>query len=189
MPRLLTMKHDYNWLEPYVKILKGKEVLELGCGSGLDTTVISTLAKRLVSSDIAPIQDSQHTVQALDHSKKLPFKSTGFDTVVASLCLHYFSLEVTKEIIAEISRILKPNGKLICRLNSYKDENYGSVGYPQIETGLYNVNGEQKRFFREEDIRILWKQGYSLDNLSHKKIDRYEKAKYVYEFSATRNHV
>jgi len=178
------MKDDHNWLAPYAEILKGKVILELGCGSGIDTTVLSGYAETLISGDITPKPESQDTVLALDHSKELPFKNASFDIVVASLCLHYFKLDKTKEIIAEISRVLKPQGSFICRLNSYKDENYGSVGYPEIEPGLYDVNGEQKRFFQEQEIRSLWAQEYSLDVISHKSIDRYQKVKWVYEFSA-----
>ena len=176
------MKHDHNWLVPFTEILEGKVILELGCGSGIDTTVLSNYAETLVSGDIAPKPESQGTVLVLDHSKELPFKNASFDIVVASLCLHYFKLDKTKEIIAEISRVLKPQGSFICRLNSYKDENYGSVGYPEIEPGLYDVNGEQKRFFQEQEIRSLWEQEYSLKAISHKTIDRYQKAKWVYEF-------
>jgi len=180
------MKLDYKWLDSYTDMLSDKTVLELGCGSGIDTTLISKLAKCFVSGDIEPMPNAQHRLQVLDHSKNLPFKNGSFDTVVASLCLHYFSMENTKEIIAEISRVLVPDGKFICRLNSYKDEHHGSVGFPQIEPGLYNVNGKPKRFFREAQIRTLWKHGYILDEISHKSIDRYQRAKYIYEFSATR---
>jgi len=156
------------------------------CNSRSGAYVLSDYAETLVSGDIAPKAKSQGTVLALDHSKCLPLKNASFDAVVASFCLHYFRIEKTKEIIAEISRVLKPQGSFICRLNSSKDENYGSVGYPEIESGLYNVNGEQKRFFQEHEIRSLWKQGYYLNVISHKSIDRYQKVKWVYEFTAIR---
>ena len=180
------MKHDYTWLVPYAEILKGKVVLELGSGSGIDSTVISDFAESLVSGDLAPNSKSQGTVLVLDHSKELPFEDGSFDTVVASLCLHYFKIDKTREIIAEISRVLKPQGSFICRLNSYKDENYGAVGYPEIEPGLYNVNGEHKRFFQEQEIESLWEPRYTLATINHKNIDRYQKEKWVYEFCAIR---
>lgn len=180
------MKHDHNWLVSYAEILKGKVILELGCGSGKDTIVLSDYAETLVSGDLAPKSESQGAVLVLDHSKQLPFENGSFDAVVASLCLHYFRIKKTKEIIEEISRVLKPQGIFVCRVNSYKDENYGAVGYPEVELGLYNVNGEHKRFFEEQEIRSLWAQGYSLRTISHKNIDRYQKEKWVYEFSAIR---
>ena len=62
------MKHDHNWLLPYAEILKGKVILELGCGSGIDTTVLSGYSETLISGDIAPKPESQGTVLALDHS-------------------------------------------------------------------------------------------------------------------------
>lgn len=180
------MKHDYKWLESYTSVLEDKHVLELGCGSGIDTAFISSLTEHLISGDLAPELNSAGIVVALDHSKILPFKNEVFDTVVASLCLHYFSLQNTKEIITEIARVLKPKGTLICRLNSYKDKNHGAVGNPVIEPGFYNVNGEHKRFFTKQQIKNLWEHEYLLGEVLHKSIDRYQKTKYVYEFSATK---
>lgn len=178
------MKHDYSWLDPYAEMLDGKTILELGCGSGLDSIVLARYAKYLISGDLTPNLQSQGSVLAFDHSKKLPFENSSFDTVVASLCLHYFKREKTEEIITEVSRVLKPQGLFIGRVNSYKDENHGSVGYPEIEAGLFSVCGEQKRFFQEQEIRALWGKGYSLNKISHKSIDRYQKPKWVFEFSA-----
>jgi len=60
------------------------------------------------------------------------------------------------------------------------------VGHPEIEHGLFDVNGEQKRFFRKQEIQSLWSQGFALEEISHKGIDRYQKTKYVYEFRATK---
>lgn len=179
------MIHDHDWLESYSDMLRGKAVLELGCGSGIDTNFISRLACSLVSGDIEP-QACVDGALELDHSKTLPFKDRTFDVVVASLCLHYFCMAKTKEVITEISRVLKYRGLIICRLNSYKDENYGAVGYPELEPGFYNVKGEKKRFFREEEIRELWSREFALSKVVHKNIDRYEEAKFVYEFSAIR---
>ncbi|PWQ92196.1 class I SAM-dependent methyltransferase [Leucothrix pacifica] len=180
------MKDDHRWLEPYSEMLQGKKVLELGCGSGIDTKVITKLTEHLVSGDLAPRINGTSTVLSLDHSKPLPFQSGSFDVVVASLCLHYFSLEKTKQIILELSRVLKPQGKMLCRVNSYRDENYGAMGYSAIEPGLYDVNGDQKRFFKKQEIQLLWSPEFTLDEIAHRAIDRYQKTKYVYEFSATK---
>lgn len=179
----VTMKQDHSWLESYSELLTGKRVLELGCGSGLDTRIISRYSESVIACDAA--RGANKDVLLLDHSKRFPFENGAFDTVVASLCLHYFTLETTKSIIEEIARVQTAGGRFICRLNSYKDENYGAVGFPEIEPGLYNVNGEQKRFFTEQEIHALWSQRYKINEIGHKIIDRYAKDKYVYEFCAT----
>lgn len=180
------MKHDHSWLNQYTEMLQGKIVLELGCGSGVDTQAISRLTDSFVAGDLSPELNNSCNALLLDHSKTLPFAASSFDTVVASLCLHYFKLEKTSEIIREISRVLKSGGQLLCRVNSIQDENYGASGYPEIEPGLYEVNGEPKRFFTEQEIQALWSQEFVLGNISHKSIDRYQKKKFVYEFSATK---
>ena len=118
----------------------------------------------------------------LDHSKKLPFENNSFDVVVASLCLHYFNWSATNAIIIEVSRILRSGGFLLCRLNSKNDINYGSTGYPEIETDLFNVKGRSKRFFNKSDIYELFPEPWKLTSLQEKLIDRYDKEKVVWEF-------
>ena len=86
----------------------------------------------------------------------------------------------------EISRVLKPQGQILCRVNSYRDENYGAVGYSAIEPGLYYVDGGPKRFFIKQDIELLWSPEFTLGEITHRGIDRYQKTKYVYEFSANK---
>jgi len=178
------MKRDYEWLESYADVLEDNLVLELGCGPGIDTTVISRYANQVVACDQARDAEAVSQTTMLDHSQPLPFNDRTFNTVVASLCLHYFTAEVTKQIAAEIVRVLKVGGGFICRVNSCKDENYGAIGYTEIETGLYLVDGSAKRFFTEEDVRHLLLEGFSLNDISHCGIDRYEKTKYVWQFSA-----
>lgn len=179
------MKTDHDWLESYAEMLVEKKVLELGCGPGIDTAVILRYAEQVVACDQkcdATNAVSQTTV--LDHSQPLPFENGTFDTVVASLCLHYFTAEVTRQITAELVRVLKVGGGFVCRVNSTEDVNHGATGYAEIEQGLYLVNGSPKRFFAEEDVRHLLLEGFSLNDISHVGIDRYQKTKYVWQFSA-----
>jgi hypothetical protein len=75
---------------------------------------------------------------------------------------------------------------MLCRVNSYRDENYGAVGYSAIEPGLYDVGGGPKRFFKKQEIEWLWSPEFTLGEIAHRGIDRYQKTKYVYEFSANK---
>lgn len=175
-------KEDYRWLYKWAAHLNEKHVLELGCGAGLDTAELQKYAKSVVATDLAS-NESTSTVQ-LDHSKPLPFKDNAFDIVVASLCLHYFSWDITTSILSDISRILRAKGLLICRLNSIHDYNYGARGYPEIEPNLYLVDGEAKRFFDLKDIERLFAPRWQLVELRESSIDRYNVPKCVWEFGA-----
>lgn len=75
-------------------------------------------------------------------------------------------------------------GVLICRVNSREDSNYGAVGHPEIESGLYNVRGVAKRFFSNDDIGNLFANGWTVRDLQLKTIDRYDLPKCIWEFTA-----
>ena len=45
------MKSDYKWLHEWELILKGKYILELGCGDGKDSHVLFELGRELVACD------------------------------------------------------------------------------------------------------------------------------------------
>ena len=178
------MKSDYTWLKKWANELIGKNVLELGCGSGIDTRIIDRHAKAVIATDIADKKSAAKVI--LDHSKPLPFIKDEFEVVVASLCLHYFSWGVTSKTLSKIASVLRQNGLLICRLNSVNDYNYGAIGHPEIEAHMYMVDGEQKRFFDKADIYQLFDENWDLRNLKESSIDRYEKTKTVWEFGAVK---
>ena len=177
------MKPDHKWLVKWASYLRGKKVLELGCGQGIDTLLISSWAESLVTCDFNPHRSEEDNVAAIkmDHSKTLPFISGEFDVVVASLCLHYFYWDNTERIIKDILRVLAKDGVLICRLNSNQDFNYGAVGYPEIEPGLYDVDGTSKRFFSLNDALRLFGGRWEIIELEHKTIDRYELPKSIWD--------
>ena len=65
-----------------------------------------------------------------------------------------------------------------------KDINYGSVGYPEIESGLFSVEGQQKRFFTKASVLDYFAKNWQIDHLEEKTIDRYHKPKVIWEFVA-----
>ena len=50
---------------------------------------------------------------AFDITKKFPFKNNSFDGVFCAGTLHLFPKEVLRQIISEVDRVLKPNGRVI----------------------------------------------------------------------------
>lgn len=187
------VSHDSDpWLERWNDILdtarQGK-ILELGCGSGRDTRYLTNRGLRVIAGDYslsalnvcrqqAPLAD----VRLIDIREPLPFFEDGmFPVVIASLCLHYFPWSQTKAIMAEIRRCLYADGFLLLRVNSIGDTRYGAVGHPEVEPGLYQVDGELKRFFDREAVERLIGTEWKVHSLEELTVHRYDSPKVLWE--------
>jgi SAM-dependent methyltransferase len=187
------MKSDYFWLNKWENTLRGMDkncALELGCGKGEDSRILSRWFKDVIAIDNCPVQIKNNTqlipnvfFRTMDHGNPLPFEEASFSFVLASLSLHYFTWIKTCDIFSEIHRVLKTNGLFIARVNSVNDKNWGATGFPEIEPGLYHVNGQVKRFFNRLDVKNLLKKNWELISLNENTIDRYNKSKVVWEFA------
>jgi len=139
-------------------------VLELGCGDGRDALHIVECNHRVVACDFSEaalsifaeaatrlhVEQRQLDITALPYS----FADEGFDAVYARLSLHYFSGSVTRDIFAEIARILRPNGILLGLLNSHFDAENGTG--TRLEDRYYELtSGNRKRFFTAEETTDL----------------------------------
>ncbi len=191
------MKKDYAWLnrwEQELRSIDGTSVLELGCGDAIDSKVIGELCRSVISTDIrADVIDKNRAssnieFRVVDLSKPLPFKDESFSCVVAGLCLHYFTWRKTLDIVSEISRISRDGGLFVGRVNSTRDTNWGSNGYHEIESGLYDVEGKTKRFFTKQAVEAMLTPKWEIESLIECAIDRYEKSKVVWQFSARKKH-
>jgi ubiquinone/menaquinone biosynthesis C-methylase UbiE len=182
------VKTDLHWLSSYRQELSGKAVLELGAGNGLDSAQLLGICKKVMVTDLDPnrLKMAAELAPGINHAvldmrDPFPFADNQFSAVLASLCLHYFPWLQTTQIVSEIKRVLEPGEPLIARVNSTNDIHYGATGHLEIETGLYEVNGRMKRFFMETQVRQLFSEGWRLEALQEKIIDRYEKPKSVWE--------
>jgi SAM-dependent methyltransferase len=173
---------DRFWLARWQSLLKsGQEqpVLEIGCGSGLDTRYLAAQRGRLFAADYAAegLRLARQSAPAaqflqLDLRDGLPFAPASFQVIVASLCLHYFPWQLTQAIVEQLYACLQNEGHLLTRVNSTKDKNYGAVGHPAIEPNYYLVNGEPKRFFDEYALRRLFQKGWRIVFLKELEIQR-----------------
>lgn len=104
-----------------LEYLKGKKVLDMGCGSGRYTIALSKLgAKHVIGFDLGEkaISRARDLVQKLEldnisfqvgNFHQLPFENESFDFVYANGTLHHSTS--IKKGLEEIKRILKPQGK------------------------------------------------------------------------------
>ncbi|MBD3378795.1 methyltransferase domain-containing protein [candidate division KSB1 bacterium] len=117
-PMPLSHRFFYSRLER----VKGKRILDIGCGYGFSSVNLAKRGARLDSIDISPkmieltqknagFNQVQHLIQArLMSAQNLEFPDQTFDYVVGMGILHHLNLDLASK---EISRVLKPGGKAL----------------------------------------------------------------------------
>lgn len=105
-------------LIPFEK-LKGKRVLEIGCGLGLHSQLIAEAGARLTSIDLTPravgltqkrmaLKGIECDVRVMD-AENMEFEENEFDFVWSWGVIHHSAN--TDEIIRQVARVLKPGGE------------------------------------------------------------------------------
>ncbi|WP_087111547.1 class I SAM-dependent methyltransferase [Halomonas citrativorans] len=176
------------WL-PLVRERAGKDsVLEIGCGHGDDTAVLSNAGLSVYAFDLsrtaaglAKIRVPKAVVECRDVRDPFPEQCCEPGVVVASLSLHYFAWDETQALIRKIRSTLRPGGILLCRLNSTQDRNFGASGHPQLESNFFLVDGVPKRFFDEASIESLFAVGWKRISVEHYFTGKYVKSKALWE--------
>lgn len=172
------------------KLPTAGKILDLGCGSGIDTEMLLKNGFSICSADFS--EEALHIMkkrvpQALplkmDMTEKFPFQDDTFDAVVADLSLHYFEWALTKQIVGEIERVLKKYGLILARFNSDKDHGYGTDNGKIIEPGLRLVDGRTKRFFSKKNLDDLFKT-WEVFHIQENITERYPRQKVYWEFAA-----
>jgi SAM-dependent methyltransferase len=186
------------WLDRWLPLIRQRSsdglILELGCGTGRDTATLVRAGHRVVALDLslaaialAKLRAPKAKFHRQDLRHPFPIGEAGTEVVIASLSLHYFPWPETVELVERIRRSLRPNGLLLCRLNSTKDRNFGAVGHERIAENFYRVRGAPKRFFDLEAIRNLFAAGWNTLSVQESVIDRYLQAKTAWEIVLERN--
>jgi ubiquinone/menaquinone biosynthesis C-methylase UbiE len=109
-------------IEREAAILKGKHLLEVGCGMGYDSLEFLKRGVRVTATDLTPnavklsrrhfeIEGVQPEDVRTANGLKLPFDDNTFDAVWANGVLH--ATGDTARAIAEARRVLKPGGRAI----------------------------------------------------------------------------
>ncbi|AJZ96241.1 class I SAM-dependent methyltransferase [Pseudomonas fluorescens] len=109
-PRQLT-----GWLADTLRINAQSSVIDLGAGTGKFTRLLSTLAPTLTAVEPVAAMGAQLTKLLPDvrlvngTAESIPLPSASTDAVVCAQAFHWFSTEAA---LAEIHRVLKPDGRL-----------------------------------------------------------------------------
>ena len=109
-PRQLT-----GWLADILHIDAQSSVIDLGAGTGKFTRLLSTLAPTLIAVEPVAAMGAQLTKLLPDvrlvngTAQSIPLPAASADAVVCAQAFHWFSTEAA---LAEIHRVLKPDGRL-----------------------------------------------------------------------------
>lgn len=109
-PRQLT-----GWLADTLRIDAQSSVIDLGAGTGKFTRLLSTLAPTLTAVEPVAAMGAQLTKLLPDvrlvngTAESIPLPSASTDAVVCAQAFHWLSTEAA---LAEIHRVLKPDGRL-----------------------------------------------------------------------------
>ncbi len=141
--RVISFGIDIKWRKKVVEILKKEQpqsILDIATGTGdLAIALVKTGAKKIVGLDISPgmlaVGKEKVTDKKLDStiemvvgdSEKLTFEDNSFDAVTVSFGVRNF--ETLNTGMAEILRVLKPNGTLVVLETSVPTKTPYKQGY------------------------------------------------------------
>lgn len=158
---------------------KGR-VLNIAAGDGRFNEELLKLADEVVAVDINEKElkeleekcpkdlKSKLKTKCVDITKKFPFEQNTFDGIFCTGTLHLFDMQTIKDILSEIKRVLKNNGKIlldfatdISRLDFDNNKvTFGGEGNYTLEQGInifqdslrdFAFNIEKARF-KEENV-------------------------------------
>lgn len=139
--------------------VRGRRVLDAGCGSGPLTAELLARGAEVTGLDGSPamIELARRRLgdgvplHVGDLAAPLPFADDAFDLVTASLVLHY--LEDWSAPLAELRRVLAPGGRLLVSVNHPFVRTHGFPDEDYFATRQYS---EDLEFDGEPAVLTMW---------------------------------
>lgn len=140
-------------------------VLELACGTGLLSVQLAGSVKMLEATDFS--EDMIQQAKAKKHSARLhfsvqdatdlPYTSGSFDAVIISNALHI--MPCPEKALAEIKRVLKPNGILLAPTFTAAGSVFGRLKIRLMELSGFRVF---HKWTPEEYLNFLKENGFAV---------------------------
>lgn len=137
------------------------DLLELGCGVGRDALYFANLGHRVLATDAASsvieqdrelYGESTVSFSVLDIRAYEPTRL--FDVVYANLALHYFTDEVTRQIVSTVAASLVDGGIFAFACKS--EDNDRTDGATEVEEGVFVApNGHALHLFSRQYAQDL----------------------------------
>jgi SAM-dependent methyltransferase len=161
------------WTAVFGPILQAQRVqtlLDLGCGSGNDVRRLTDLGLAVVGLDYSKAALSHAAANAslnarfvlADMAAGLPFPSACFDAVMANVAIHMFSDALTRTLVQDVKRILRPSGLFLFHVNALEDralraQRKGPLR--ELEPNyVLEADGQTMHFFSQDYLRDLLRE-------------------------------
>ncbi len=129
---------------------RGKQVLEVGCGTGLVLSRIAPVASKVVGVDLSPGMLAKARARGLEvregSATALPFEDASFDVVCSFKVLAHVP-DITTAM-REVSRVLRPGGVALLEFYNRRSLRY----LARRAAGARRIG----RSHREDDISTRW---------------------------------
>jgi len=133
-----------------------KDILDFGCGLGRHSIFFAKQGFNVSAFDLSQ-EGINHLEQWAKNEKlvidltvadmlNLPYKDNSFDGIFAYHVISHTDTIGMQKVLSEISRILKPNGKIYLTLCSKETWSFKDAGYPRVDesTILKTDEGPEK---------------------------------------------
>ena len=163
----------------FMKTKKKGKVLELCCGKGADSIFFHNKNMNVTAIDysseainqfneIQKKYDIFFTALVKDITKPLNFEPESFDFVYSRAGLYYFTDKELKNIILEVSNVLKSEGLFMFQVKSTSDKSFGEG--KEIEKDMFeDDDGSLRHFFSREYAEELL-DGFNIIMIEERKI-------------------
>ncbi len=148
------------------EVIKGKRVLELACGPGLIAKHVADVAESMVATDFsnkmliqaAKGKNPDNLVYEWADASDLKYDDESFDVVIIGNALHV--VPQPDKVLAEIKRVLKPDGLLIAPTFIHKEKD-GATALTSRILEMAGIRFNSK--WSEDEFRaFLEKNGFAV---------------------------
>jgi ubiquinone/menaquinone biosynthesis C-methylase UbiE len=147
----------------YLQKAKGKVVLDLGSGPGINAAYMHSRDFEVIGIDLSEkvVEFARSMYPDIDFRlgdmTELPFPANSFDGILASYSLIHLTKDVIGSVLARLYEILKPGGVIYLSVQS-GNSTQGFFSHPSIPGDQVFLN----IFAREEIFTLLLERGFEV---------------------------
>jgi SAM-dependent methyltransferase len=165
-------------LKFFIENLKGTKVLDAGCGFGRDLEFLIKSGLESYGFDgskellkLANVRSPKSKLELADLREKLPYSNFFFDGIWARNVLHHLKSAEVENALAELKRILKPNGIIYIEWKEGKEEGFVKEEVSFGKARYYNLlsKKEVEQLIKKSGLIIMKSGSYNWNERFHGK--------------------